>query len=195
MTLNDLIDKQQITEVILRYCRAIDRGDRELLKTVYHEDAVDRHGVFNGPASEFMAMNIAAVLPDLVSLTHNIGNILIELNRPFAVAESYVTGYHRLRDAAGERDLIVGGRYVDRFEYRDGEWRIAVRQAVYDWCRADPANTTWADPPLGGHPLVHGRMDASDVSHQFLRELRAQPEDQPPKPDQPVCSALPNTRR
>jgi len=28
---------------------------------------------------------------------------------------------------------VIAGRYVDRFENRDGEWRIARRTGLYDW--------------------------------------------------------------
>ena len=31
--------------------------------------------------------------------------------------------------------LSFAGRYIDRFEKRDGEWRIAKRMVVYDWIR------------------------------------------------------------
>ncbi len=43
-----MLDKQEIHEVMMRYCRAIDRMDEELLRSVYHPDAIDNHGLFNG---------------------------------------------------------------------------------------------------------------------------------------------------
>jgi hypothetical protein len=49
----ELLDKQEIYEVLMRYCRAIDRGDEPLMRSVYHPDGIDHHGIFDGKASDF----------------------------------------------------------------------------------------------------------------------------------------------
>jgi hypothetical protein len=165
--LNDLLDRQRILEVILTYCRAVDRGDRELLRSVYHEDAIDRHGVFDGPARAFFEVDLSPLLPGLRGLMHSVSNVLIELDRPRAFAESYVTAHHRLEVAGVARDLVIGGRYLDRFENRDGQWRIGLRQAVYDWARVDGSAVDWSETPLAGHPLVHGSLGADDPWYRF----------------------------
>ena len=46
--LQQLIDRQQIHDCILRYCSGVDRFDREMLLSVYHPDAMDDHGAFVG---------------------------------------------------------------------------------------------------------------------------------------------------
>ena len=51
----ELHDKQSIREVLTRYCRAVDRMDRDLLISVYHPDAVDDHGFFVGAREDFWA--------------------------------------------------------------------------------------------------------------------------------------------
>jgi hypothetical protein len=71
------------------------------------------------------------------------------------VAESYFIVFHPYTPGAGEVEHIafVGGRYLDRFECRDGEWRIADRKVVLDWTRADVGGDPWmaADRfPRGG---------------------------------------------
>ena len=48
--LQQLLDKQEIHEVIMRYCRGIDRLDREMIRSVYHDDAIDEHGLWKGSA-------------------------------------------------------------------------------------------------------------------------------------------------
>jgi hypothetical protein len=59
-----LLDKQEIHEVLMRYCRGIDRCDAELLRSVYHADAVDDHGQLNGKAADFIPWAIKALERD-----------------------------------------------------------------------------------------------------------------------------------
>ena len=40
----ELLDKQAIHEVMIRYCRGLDRMDAELVGSAYHPDAHDDHG-------------------------------------------------------------------------------------------------------------------------------------------------------
>jgi len=54
-------------------------------------------------------------------------------NKYIARVESYVTATHVLRPEAGGFRFVVAGRYVDRFERRGDEWRIAARKLVVDW--------------------------------------------------------------
>lgn len=61
--LRRLRDRQQIEDVLVRYSRAIDRADIELLRSCYHEDATEDHGgVFKGRAQDYVE-RIAPILP------------------------------------------------------------------------------------------------------------------------------------
>ncbi len=53
--LQDLIDKQAIREVVLTYCRGIDRLDFDLVRSAYHPDAIDHHTGFDGNIDEYIA--------------------------------------------------------------------------------------------------------------------------------------------
>jgi hypothetical protein len=46
-------DRAAIENVLGLYCRAIDRLDVELLRSVYHPDAIDDHGAMCMNAQEF----------------------------------------------------------------------------------------------------------------------------------------------
>jgi len=66
----ELVDRQKIYEVLTTYCRALDRCDVELMKTVYWEDRRDEHGVFDGNAqqfAEFMDWNLNQPSTDVLS--------------------------------------------------------------------------------------------------------------------------------
>jgi len=144
-----LIDKQAIAEVIYRYCRAIDRLDEALLQSCFHAGSEHEQGAYSGPSLTFCRYAIDK-LADVRCTHHQVGNLLIDLAGDVAHTEAYWTAFHRLR-ADGppsglfrgtgiEEDLVIGGRYIDRFERRRGEWRIARRFGVYDWQRYTPAS-------------------------------------------------------
>ena len=59
-----------------------------------------------------------------------------------ARAESYGVAYHRKEGGEPRQNLSTGFRFVDRFERRDGDWRIARRVATTEWCaRSGRRNT------------------------------------------------------
>ena len=135
--LRTMLDKQEIHEVMMRYCRAVDRMDEQLLRSVYHSDATDNHGLFNGKASDFVPWCIRQLSEAYTATQHFIGNELIEVHGDRAYAEFYFVAYHRYERKGEARHMSAGGRYVDRWERREGEWRIADRTVVVDWQRTD----------------------------------------------------------
>lgn len=162
--LQALWDHQQIEKLLATYCRGIDRCDQELLKTVYWPDAIEEHGLFDGKAWDF-ADFIVPMLKGMKVTMHSISNTLIELDGERAAAETYVVAYHLVDEADGSQtDLIVGGRYLDRFERRNGEWRIAKRTFVLDWNQNQKATAIW-DSGLYAALKVRGRNDKRDPSY------------------------------
>jgi hypothetical protein len=137
VALKVMLDKQQIHDVMMRYCRAVDRVDEELLRSVYHPDAVDNHGLFNGAAADFVPWCITQLRQAYTATQHFIGNELIEVEGDQAWCEFYFVAYHRYERKGEPRHMSAGGRYVDRWERRRGEWRISERTVVVDWQRVD----------------------------------------------------------
>jgi hypothetical protein len=163
--LRALLDKQAITEVILSYSRAVDRGDEALLRACYHEDAIEDHGgAFLGPARDY----IQAILPALHSdrlMTHTVTNILIELEGPaVATSECYYLSFARYPAAEPPFETLTLARAVDRFDRRDGTWRIARRQLRWEWNREQPIAETWARGGIGDPAiLLMGGKKPDDV--------------------------------
>ena len=144
--LRGLLDRQDIYDALVRYCRGIDRCDVELVLSAFHDDALDNHVGVDQSVAERVPRVIEKAKTDVEWTSHNLCNVLIELDGDIATSESYLVAYHRIarngglsRDAhqAGEVDWILGARYVDRFERRSGVWRIAHRTVIYDWDRFD----------------------------------------------------------
>jgi len=165
LTIEDLLAKQEIADVIHRYARGIDRMDFDLVRSCYHPDAYDDHGAMKGDVDTFID-GARGFLPKFVATMHFMGNMLIDLDGDVARAETYAVAYHReqLADGAG-RDDIWGIRYVDRFEKRDGNWLIAHRVVAQEWRRVDPVP---AGRVRGGGPGMWGTRDGNDAIDWIL---------------------------
>jgi len=161
-------NEDAISRVLARYCRGIDRLDLELVRDCYWPDATDSHGGFHGTRDEFVVW-VAKLLARFESTMHFLGNVLIEVNGNAAVAETYALAFHRSAEAKPSLNLIVGVRYVDRFEKRRGAWKIAKRVCVTEWSRVDEEAGRF--PIAMGH--LRGARDRSDVVYAMLDELRA----------------------
>jgi len=167
-TVAALAAKREIEEVVLRYCRGIDRMDRELVRSCYHADATDEHGSFTGGVDAFLEW-VWKLLARYEMTMHFVGNVLVELADDAAVAESYGVAWHRSRDPRPQLNLVTGFRTLDRFERRgDAGWRIARRVAVTEWSRVDDPKDRWLPPP----GLRTGRRDRGDALYELLEGLR-----------------------
>lgn len=162
-TVDDLLAEAAIRDVQIRYCRAVDRMDFDLLRTCFHSDATADYGFFQGGAEEFIAMARGG-LTAYLGTSHFTGNQLVEVNGDSAWAEHYTVATHRCpADATGPlRDFVTAVRYVDRMERRAGDWRIVKRLLILDWWRNDPV----AD--IGSAPQVQlAKRDGSDASYSL----------------------------
>lgn len=125
-----LLDKQDISECLLRYTRGMDRLDRELLLSAYHPDAVDHHGDLCRSPTGFWEFYSDWHRQYNLAHHHSISNSTIELDGESAHVETYW-----LFQAVNIDDstTLHGGRYIDRFEKRGGQWKIAARACIMEW--------------------------------------------------------------
>jgi hypothetical protein len=148
-SLETLIDREEIRDVVVRLARGEDRRDGALIKTCYWPDAMNDFGVFVGDFDQYFAWVIPGD-PNIPLTQHALGQTYIELSGDRATAETHVASYHRLKTEGGaDRDTMIGGRYVDRMEKRGGEWRIAHRTLIYDWDRALGPSADWSKGVMG----------------------------------------------
>jgi hypothetical protein len=160
--LHALADKQEIFELSATYMRGLDRLDAELVKSVYFEDASDNRGFFTGTGWQLAELAIA-MLKEHDFNHHMLGQGNIHLEGDVAYGEIYFQAFHRLRENGIERDFVILGRYVDRYERRDNVWKIAHRSELNDFARMDPATDDW----LREHPeALRGYRGDQDLSSQ-----------------------------
>jgi SnoaL-like domain len=167
--LSELVARQEIHDVLVRYARGVDRRDWPTVRACFHDDADDQHGEFTGGADAFVDW-VSTRHASIPFAMHFLGNCLIEFLGPEAAfVETYFIAMQRRETSSGEpksktvaTDVDVFARYCDRFERRAGEWRIASRRVVYDSTRTQ-ASSNHLRKLVG----VLGRRDHGDPVYRL----------------------------
>ena len=159
--LRRLLDEQAIHRRLIDYCRGIDRLDADLVASVYHPDGTDDHGSFKGLGVDFAQHVIGRIADRYESTMHTCGNPHIEFSdADAALVESHVCARHVAQQDGRTVLVTFGGRYVDNFERRDGEWKIAHRTVVHEWDKVEPMQSWFPTDQF-----TRGRRDRSDLSY------------------------------
>lgn len=162
-----IADREQIRDRLARLARGEDRRDATLIRACFWPDAAVDLGIFTGSFDEYLAWVVPGA-PSIPVTLHTLGQSLIELDGGSARVETHVTAYHRIDMGGQERDVVIGGRYLDRMEKRGAEWRIAHRTMLYDWTRDCGPSVDWSQgllgmPFLGSHSVGSARGDHSET--------------------------------
>ncbi len=157
--IQDLWDREQIRQCLHRYARGVDRFDHELIRSAFHPDALDEHGKFVGTPDEFVDWALNMHQNTQLSHQHCLLNHWCDLTGDTAHAETYFmfTAMNR----KGKPLTIGGGRYIDRLEKRNEEWRIAARVTLRDWSNLDTI------------PDVNDLSTMTSTAHLLSEEERA----------------------
>lgn len=160
--LRAVADRQAISELIYRYCRAVDRLDIPLGHSVWHEDGFADYGesVYRGHGRGVID-HICAQHRHTLHHSHQVSNILIELDGDRAGSESYVTATLRMGRGDEVRQMTIWGRYVDQWSRRDGRWGLDRRVSIRDFDELREVT------PVYEHDT--GRRDRTDPSYAVLR--------------------------
>lgn len=177
-------DRLAIQDVMLRWCRAVDRQDVEAIRDVFHPDGHDNHGPYSGGVDGLIEW-VRARHKGIPFSSHQVSNMLIEFAGPdVAIAETYVRTIQTYPPEAhaklaqlvgsnqqlpsGEVDMLTSSRYIDIFERRNGNWKIRERNVVNDWTRV--VHVPVAAPPASG-VAVRGRRDREDLLYRVRAKL------------------------
>lgn len=153
-----IADKQEIYELSCTYMRGQDRLDPVAHRSVFWDDAWCSYGIYEGGPDGFVEFAQAALTSHL-SNHHLIGQVQIDVDGDEAFGEVYYQAFHRTLTGEGAaRDLFVSGRYVDRYERRGGEWKIAYRSELVDWVREEAAADEW----FSGSAMLRGARKPDD---------------------------------
>jgi hypothetical protein len=168
--LRRMLDEHEIERLIKGYGRALDRADPAELAAIFHPDAVEHHGTFEGPASGYVDYAINTALPRYDATSHYLTNCLIEVDGDVASAETYLLAAHLRHDDAGDRYLdLMNSRLIDKLERRNGEWRIVERTVVQDWDKTEKVEQIekWQGV------FVRGERGTGDLSYAVRAATKA----------------------
>lgn len=167
--IREIKDRAEIRDVMLRYCRGVDRCDHALTLSAYHEGATDHHGSFVGSAKEFTDWAIALHLEQLVWTSHYITNHYCEIEGDTATAETYVQAMLRFERDGKLFDIAGCGRYLDKLERREGRWGIVERVVLGDWDRVDEVKERVEGDLV--KKLIRGQRNKQDPSYAYFRRI------------------------
>jgi hypothetical protein len=162
--LQDVADRQAITDLIYRYCRSVDRLDIPLGHSIWHQDGYADYGaaVYQGNGRGVID-HICAQHRHTLHHSHQVSNIIIDLDGGRAGSESYVTASLRVRRGEQLKHMTVWGRYIDQWSRRDGRWGLDKRISIRDFDEVRDVTAMYEHDT--------GRRDRSDPSYSVLRDL------------------------
>lgn len=165
--MSDFEAKQLIQELVYRYCRGVDRRDYVSLAKLYHKDSIDEHGeMFSGSGADFVKW-LPQVLSGMKVTSHTVTNHLISVKGHEAEGEVYCTAYHITNDG---QEVIIGGRYLDKYVFEGEVWQFKHRKIVMDWNQIRPAICDFDSPAVAGTPIGASiEKDPSTVFFDFLQ--------------------------
>jgi hypothetical protein len=161
--MQELMDRQAIFDCIKRNSRGNDRFDVELISSSYHCDGVHELGQKQISGREYgeHANNAHGLLFD--NNLHNVTMHTCEIDGDVAHTESYNIGL--FMDKGSETARILAGRYLDRLEKRDGEWRIVLRRATVEIALEGKAFLPKGQG-MPGSGYLKGNRDRTDPSYE-----------------------------
>ena len=166
-------DRLAIRDCLWRYCRGLDRHDRELEASCFWPDGQVNYGhTFSGSLADFVAWANQGHDNFFDMHQHHLTNTSVDFEdgRKQAHVESYIINLMRRKDGLLD---IGGARYIDLFEKRGDEWRILIREFMPDVRTQGPATIN----NLGHPPSGPGRWDKEDLSYR--RPLERRPDSDP----------------
>jgi hypothetical protein len=135
--LAELAAERAIGRVIHEYGRGVDEGDFERVRACFHEDAMVTYGSREPGLRDEIVRWLEQVKPLMAGWSHYFGQPIIDLGVEDGVADTQtwcinVLSFHPNEDGRSLQ-RILGLLYTDRFECRDGAWRIATRKNEGEW--------------------------------------------------------------
>jgi hypothetical protein len=162
LDIQPIADRQAITDLIYRYCRSMDRIDESLGYSIWNENAVADYGEFYQGSGRGFIDFVCAQHRKVLTHSHQMTNIIIELDGDRAGSESYVTAVLRVMMGEKLKQLTVWSRYIDQWSRQDNRWGIDKRIAIRDFDEISDV------VPMSTSSV--GRRDRSDPSYAILHK-------------------------
>lgn len=164
--IRELLVKQRLHEMEMAYCRALDRRDEVLLRSIFFDDAMVEHGqMYVGTIEKFARWAIQDFLPKYETTTHYVLNEWYRVDERRAEGEVHRISYHREGKDGGALTTLAAGRAFNRYECRNGVWKISFRTVVREWIAQNPLDEP---PETSGFGMVKSLPGPGDLSYSVL---------------------------
>lgn len=163
-----LSHREEIVEMYWRYTRGLNRHDMDLLRSAFWPDGQVNYGPASWSSHDWILFWEGNYFKGRASQAHHLTNITMDIQDDVAHVESYLIALRRTPD---QQSTIFGcGRYIDRVDRRDGNWRIAVREFIpHCWAEAQSVLSSY----FSQSSVDMGKYDRTDPSYR--RPLTARP--------------------
>ena len=154
-------DRLAIGEALATYCRAVDRVDRALGYSIWHEGATVDYGpaIYVGLARGVIDYICDSHLKGIAH-SHQIAQVIVRLDGDVAASEAYVNSAMRMMHEGRLVQVNTRGRYLDKWARIGGRWGITRRVFVCDFDEVHAATS-------GGIPMTQA-MGRDDPSYAVL---------------------------
>lgn len=119
-------DEREIERALIAFARAMDYRDWDSMSEILSADVVGDFGTGPLQGSDTIIAMIRGFLDNCGPTQHLIGNVLVEVDGDRATSRAYVQDLHLSRSNP-ELTFHTLGDYHDRWERRDGCWRLVER--------------------------------------------------------------------
>lgn len=130
LSVRELSDRLAINDLLIRYTRAIDTKDWNLLDTCFTPDADVDYTPTGGIAGKYPEVRawLAKALAPFPITVHYVTNSIVKLDGDRATARTLVYNPMFFGNPDGTlHDFTVGATYVDELVWTADGWRIAKR--------------------------------------------------------------------
>ncbi len=147
--IQDLLDRDAIRHIQIRYAWSLDNHNWEALKEVFLPDAVADYRGERFEGLEAIVAKCASSLEPADASQHLNGCHWAQIDGDKAIAGCYFIATKYIADTPGGDTFIVGGKYIDQMVRTPDGWRIAHRLLEQTFLDGNPgvetlSQTRWA---------------------------------------------------
>jgi hypothetical protein len=164
-----IADRIAIQDVLVRYCRGLDRHDLGLALSAFTADAtITFYEGKTGFAHEVVPALVAG-LEGCEAAQRTISTNTVSISGEEAGSEAYFVAYYVMsRPPLDKQFITFGGRYVDRLRKVAGEWRIISRVALHDWDHVAPLSIDYPERQKWMNGRHRGSPSTNDLSYTVV---------------------------
>ncbi|HVQ93818.1 MAG TPA: nuclear transport factor 2 family protein [Mycobacteriales bacterium] len=146
----ELYDRQQITDVMLRFGRGLDLHDWDMyaatLADPFEVNFFDLTGRQPAVTTPDVWAKFASACLEPLAVYHQYSNFHINLHGDEADGVFYFTARHRLPNKHGDDHYTQYGWYENSFRREASGWKISKLKHGFQWCDGNPLLIDFTNP-------------------------------------------------